>query len=70
MMIVTSPLVELERTLQFHKPILDAIEQRNSVLASSLMTEHLNEARNLLRHSRPQGSSRRHRNHFIIGRSP
>jgi hypothetical protein len=49
MMILTSQLVELEHTLQFHKPILDAIEQRNSVLASSLMTEHLNDARNLLR---------------------
>jgi GntR family transcriptional regulator, transcriptional repressor for pyruvate dehydrogenase complex len=54
LMIVTSQLVELEHTLQFHKPIFVAIEQRNPVLASRLMAEHLNDARSLLLQSRPQ----------------
>ena len=40
MMMVTSQLVELEHTLQFHQPILVAIEQRNPELASRLMTDH------------------------------
>jgi GntR family transcriptional repressor for pyruvate dehydrogenase complex len=68
LMIVTSQLVELEHTLQFHKPILVAIEQRNPVLASRLMAEHLTDARNLLQ-SRPQGNSRQHRNYFAVGQS-
>ena len=45
MMMVTSQLVDLEHTLQFHQPILVAIEQRNPALASHLMTDHLTDAR-------------------------
>jgi hypothetical protein len=69
LMIVTSQLVELEHKLQFHKPILVAIEQRNPVLASRLMAEHLNDARNLLLQGYPQGTSRHRRNDFAIGHS-
>jgi GntR family transcriptional regulator, transcriptional repressor for pyruvate dehydrogenase complex len=69
LMIVTSQLVELEHTLHFHKPILVAIEQRNPVLASRLMAEHLTDARNLLLQNRPQGNSRHRRNYFAIGHS-
>ena len=69
LMIVTSQLVELEHTLQFHRPILIAIEQRNPPLASRLMAEHLTDARDLLLQSRTHGNSRHHRNYFPIGLS-
>jgi GntR family transcriptional regulator, transcriptional repressor for pyruvate dehydrogenase complex len=45
---VTSQLVDLEHTLQFHQPILGAIEQHDSRRASSLMTDHLIDARDLV----------------------
>jgi GntR family transcriptional repressor for pyruvate dehydrogenase complex len=64
MMIVTSQLVDLEHTLQFHQPILVAIEQRNPALASRLMTDHLTDARDLLLQTRLQETSRRSRNHL------
>jgi GntR family transcriptional regulator, transcriptional repressor for pyruvate dehydrogenase complex len=54
MMMVTSQLVDLEHTLKFHQPILVAIEQRDPVLASRLMTDHLTDARDLLIHARQQ----------------
>ena len=64
MMIVTSQMVDLEHTLHFHKPILLAIEQRDPVLASRLMTDHLTDAYNLLLHSREQESARQLRDHL------
>lgn len=48
MMLVTSQLVELEHTLAFHKPIMHAIEEHDGDLASRLMKEHLEDARELL----------------------
>jgi GntR family transcriptional regulator, transcriptional repressor for pyruvate dehydrogenase complex len=45
---VTSQLVELEHTLQFHQAVLEAIEQHDARRASSLMTDHLIDARDLV----------------------
>jgi GntR family transcriptional repressor for pyruvate dehydrogenase complex len=48
MMLVTSQLVDLEHTLAFHKPIMQAIELRDGEKAALLMKEHLEDARELL----------------------
>jgi GntR family transcriptional repressor for pyruvate dehydrogenase complex len=69
MMMVTSQLVDLEHTLHFHQPILAAIEQRNPELASRLMTDHLNDARDLLLHRRDQERSRQLRGYLAAGSS-
>jgi len=57
-MLVTSQLVELEHTLAFHKPIFNAIKQRDAELARKLMTDHLNDANNLLLKGRQRESER------------
>jgi GntR family transcriptional repressor for pyruvate dehydrogenase complex len=67
MIMVTSQMVDLEHTLQFHQPILVAIEQRNPALAARLMTDHLTDARDLLLHSQQQETSRQLRNHLASG---
>ena len=64
MIMVTSEMVDLEHTLQFHVPILAAVEQRNSQLAEKLMTDHLNDARDLLLHGREQDNARQLRDHL------
>jgi GntR family transcriptional repressor for pyruvate dehydrogenase complex len=69
MIMVTSQLVELGHTLQFHQPILAAIEQRNPALASRLMTDHLVDARDLLLDARQQETSRQLRSHLAAGKS-
>ena len=69
MMMVTSQLVDLEHTLQFHQPILVAIEQRDPGLASRLMTDHLTDARDLLLRTRQEETSRQLRNHLSVGQS-
>ena len=69
MMIVTSQLVDLEHTLQFHRPILDAIEKRNPDLAARLMLNHLTDARDLLLNGRIQESSRKVRDYLASGAS-
>jgi GntR family transcriptional repressor for pyruvate dehydrogenase complex len=69
LIMVTSQLVELEHTLHFHQPILNAIEQRNPELAARLMTDHLNDAQDLLLHSRDQERSRKLRDHLATGSS-
>jgi GntR family transcriptional repressor for pyruvate dehydrogenase complex len=69
MIMVTSQLVDLEHTLQFHQPILVAIEQRNPTLAARLMTDHLTDAQDLLLHTRQQETSRLLRNHLATGQS-
>jgi GntR family transcriptional repressor for pyruvate dehydrogenase complex len=69
MIMVTSQLVELEHTLQCHRPILIAIEQRDPELASRLMTDHLVDAQDLLLHTRQQETSRKLRNHLASGQS-
>ena len=48
MMLVTAQLVDLEHTLSFHLPILEAIEQRSGDRAASLMTAHMKDATELL----------------------
>ena len=65
MMMVTSQMVDLEHTLQFHLPILKAIEQRDPTLASKLMSDHLCDARDLLLHSREQETARQLRDHLL-----
>ena len=67
MIMVTSQMVDLEHTLHFHQPILHAIEQRNPELAARLMTDHLNDARDLLLNSRNQEQSRKLRDHLATG---
>lgn len=69
MMMVTSQLVDLEHTLQFHQPILVAIEQRNPDLASRLMTDHLIDARDLLLYAQEQETARNLRDHLANGQS-
>ncbi|GAC1418106.1 MAG: FadR/GntR family transcriptional regulator [Acidobacteriaceae bacterium] len=64
MMMVTSQLVDLEHTVAFHRPILAAIEGRDSKLASKLMTAHLTDAANLLAQSREQELERTLREHM------
>lgn len=56
MILMTSQLVELEHTLSFHKPILEAIEQKDGDRAANLMAEHLRDASELLirRHAETQ----------------
>lgn len=69
MMMVTSQLVDLEHTVAFHKPILAAIEARDAALASRLMTDHLNDATDLLLQSRDRESARALRDH-VASSSP
>ena len=69
MMMMTSQLVDLEHTLEFHKPILVAIEKRNPELAARLMADHLTDARNLLLHSRQLENARQLHNHLATGHS-
>lgn len=64
MMMMTSQLVELEHTVAFHKPILEAIEQRNPVLAARLMTAHLQDASDLVFQSRDEERARTLRRHL------
>lgn len=67
MITVTSQLVDLEHTLQFHRPIMLAIEKRDSELASRLMADHLKDARDLLLHNRQEERTRRLRDHLASG---
>jgi GntR family transcriptional repressor for pyruvate dehydrogenase complex len=48
MILVTSQLVDVEHTLAFHKPIMQAIERRDGEKAAKLMAEHLADATELL----------------------
>jgi len=64
MITMTSQLVDLEHTLAFHKPILAAIEKRDSELASRLMTAHLADASALLAQGREQQRARALRDHM------
>jgi len=69
MIMVTSQLVNLEHTLQFHRPIMVAIDERNPELAARLMTDHLTDARNLLLHNSNEEKSRQLRDHLTSGAS-
>jgi len=48
MILVTSQLVDIKHTVAFHKPILAAIEAGNGKKAAQLMSEHMQDARDLL----------------------
>jgi GntR family transcriptional repressor for pyruvate dehydrogenase complex len=64
MIMVTSQLVDLEHTLAFHKPILNAIEHRDAALSSRLMTAHLIDANDLLTQSGEREKARELRDHM------
>ncbi|HEX9201718.1 MAG TPA: FCD domain-containing protein [Acidobacteriaceae bacterium] len=64
MITVTSQVVDLEHTAAFHKPILNAIEKRDSELASRLMTAHLVDASNLVIQCREHERARILRDHM------
>ena len=64
MMMVTSQLVDLEHTLEFHRPILAAIENRDPKRAFRLMTDHLIDAQNLVLQSRQQAMELKLRQHL------
>lgn len=66
MMMVTSQLVDLEHTLEFHRPILAAIESRDAKRASRLMTDHLMDAQDLVLQSRQQAKEIEFRQHLAI----
>jgi GntR family transcriptional repressor for pyruvate dehydrogenase complex len=69
MIMVTSQLVDLEHTLQFHRPIMLAIEKRDPELAARLMTDHLTDARDLLLHDSQEDRARKLREHLATGLS-
>jgi GntR family transcriptional regulator, transcriptional repressor for pyruvate dehydrogenase complex len=69
MIMVTSQLVDIEHTLEFHRPIMVAIEERNPELAARLMTDHLIDARDLLLHNRQEQTARQLRDHLASGPS-
>lgn len=64
MVMLTSGLVDLEHTLQFHKPILQAIERRDAERARALMADHLLEAQELVLQMRRQVNDRQFREHI------
>ncbi len=64
MMMMTSQLVDLEHTLEFHRPILEAIEKRDPRRASSLMTDHLIDAQNLILQLRQKATEQGFREHL------
>ena len=61
---VTSQMVDLKHTLQFHLPILEAIEERDARRAFSLMTDHLLDAQNLALHAREEERAKQFRAHL------
>lgn len=67
MIMVTSQLVDLEHTLQFHRPIMLAIEKRDPQRAAQLMTDHLTDARDLLLHESHEERTRKLREHLATG---
>jgi GntR family transcriptional repressor for pyruvate dehydrogenase complex len=64
----TAQAVDVEHTVRFHRPILQAIEQRNPKSAASCMTDHLEDARDLLLRSQKEEQNVRLRQHFVEGR--
>jgi GntR family transcriptional regulator, transcriptional repressor for pyruvate dehydrogenase complex len=66
MITVTSQLVDLAHTVEFHKPILKAIERRNPELAARLMRAHIEDATKLSNHGREIARARALRDHLAI----
>lgn len=69
MMMLTSQVVDLEHTVAFHKPILEAIQKRDSSLASKLMSDHMNDAARLLNHIHKKEKERALRQHMATTNS-
>ena len=63
----TAQAVQVEHTVRFHRPILEAIEQRNAKRAAVRMTEHLEDARDLILRQQKQQESLRLRKHLAEG---
>lgn len=66
MITMTAQLGDLKHTLGFHKPIFDAIQKRNPELAAQLITDHLQDDRDLLLRIQRDIASRRLRDHLIV----
>ena len=64
MMMLTSQVVDLEHTVAFHKPILEAIQRRDAALASKLMSDHMTDAARLLDQIRKKEKERALRQHM------
>jgi GntR family transcriptional repressor for pyruvate dehydrogenase complex len=64
----TAQAVDVDHTVRFHRPILQAIEQRNPTGAALCMTKHLEDARDLLLRSEKEQENVRLRRHFVEGR--
>jgi len=69
MMMFTSQVVDLEHTVAFHKPILAAIERRDSALASKLMSDHMHDAARLLNQLHKKEKERALREHIASSNS-
>jgi GntR family transcriptional repressor for pyruvate dehydrogenase complex len=63
----TAQVVQVEHTVRFHRPILEAIEQRNPKRAALRMTEHLEDARDLILRQQKEQESLRLRRHLAEG---
>lgn len=70
MILVTSQMVELEHTLSFHKPIMLAIEKRDGEQAARLMTEHLQDATDLLTRGQARQKQQQLYSHVAQKRKP
>jgi GntR family transcriptional repressor for pyruvate dehydrogenase complex len=64
MMMVTSRMVDLEHTLRFHIPIMEAIKHREPKQASRLMTEHLVDAQELILHTKRETQAKQLEDYF------
>jgi len=67
MIAATAQAVNVEHTLRFHRPILEAIEQRNPKRAAACMTEHLEDARDLFLRNQKDQENLRLREHLFDG---
>ena len=68
MIAATAQAVDVDHTVRFHRPILEAIEQRNPKAAALCMTQHLEDARDLLLRDQEEQQNVRLRQHFVEGR--
>jgi len=64
----TSQIVQVDHTIKLHRPILEAIEQRDPKRAAASMTQHLEDVRTLLMHGEKKQNSIRLHKHLFEGR--
>jgi GntR family transcriptional repressor for pyruvate dehydrogenase complex len=67
MIMVTSQLVEPEHTMQYHVQIMLAIQAHKAELAAKLMTDHLEDARDLLLRTREKQKPHQLGDYFGVG---